>query len=192
MQFKNAIQLLFIFCLAQTVSAQKYLSVEKAEITKEWEGNDFNSSKTLMENIADASQFTIFTKLLKDERLRENLEKNEMVTIFIFTDESFLELPKKSRDSILGNPLITQKLVKHLSVPGRMDQHSLKMAVLKNGGKAYLSTLSGESLGVREVNGELQLVDSDNRIATFVASDFYHKNGFFHIVNGLIFPETKE
>ena len=192
MRFKLPILLLFILGLSNYINAQKYLSLEKAEVSKEWQGNVFTSSKTLSENIAAATQFTILTDLLKDSKLQGSLDKNEMVTVFVFTDASFSKLAKKSKDSILGNPLITQKLVKYLSVPGRVDQHSLKMAVTKNGGKAYLATLSGEKLGVKEVDGVFKLVDSANRTATIIASDFYYKKGFFHIIDGLVFPEPKE
>lgn len=188
MQFKNLILLLFLINLANPVIAQKYLSTESVKVSKEWNGNKFTSTNTFSENIAEAKTLAFFAKICDDEGLLAEIEKEEMVTIFAITDSAFLKMPEKSRDSILSNKDMTRSLVKYLTVPGRLDSHSLRMAVVKNGGKAYLATLNGEKLGVREINGELQLIDSENRTATFVEADFYHKNGFFHIVEGFVFP----
>lgn len=192
MHFKNTILLLFIACLGTTVSAQKYLSTGKVEVSKEWEGNNFTSTKTFTENITEAPQFKILAKLLKNDILRHKLENEEMVTIFAMTDASFLQLSEKSRDSILGNTALINSMVKYLAVPGRIDSNSLQQEVTKNGGKTSMKTLDGQTLSIRKSNGNLQLVDSENRTATIIASDFYHKNGFFHIVSGLIFPASEE
>lgn len=192
MNFKNAFFIIFISFLGIQASAQKYLSVDKTDVSKEWKGNDFTSTKTFAENLEEAPQFTILTGILKSDALRQTLEKEEMVTIFAMTDTTFLELPEESRDSILGNIKLTSSMVKYLSVPGRVDSFSLKSALKKSNGSIFLATLEGEKLGVREVNGQLQLIDSENRTARIIASDFYHKNGFFHIVEGLVFPASEE
>lgn len=191
MNLKNAFLLIFICFLSIQVSSQKYLSADKVEVIKEWKGNKFTSTKTILENIEQAPQFTILTSILKGDVLREALAKEEMVTIFAMTDAAFLELPKKSRDSILGNTNLTKSMVKYLSVPGRVDSYSLKTALKKNNGTVFLATLEGEKLQVKEIEGQLQLIDSEKRNAKIIASDFYHKNGFFHIVEGLVFPASE-
>ena len=190
MNFKNAFILVIITFLGFQASAQKYLSAETKEIATEWNGNMFTSTKTFVKNIEEAPQFTTLTAFLKNDALRKALEKEEMVTIFAMTDTAFLELPEKDRDSILGNTNITNSMVKYLSVPGRVDSYSLTSALKKKNGTIFLATLEGEKLGVEEINGQLQLIDSEKRTARIIASDFYHKNGFFHIIEGLIFPSS--
>lgn len=192
MRIKNTFLLLFIVCLGTTVSAQKYISTNTAEVSKTLGESTFTSNKTFYENIEEAPDFTILAKILKNEPSRKKLESQEMVTFFAIADEAFLNLSKKSRDSILGNSKIINSVVKYMAVPGRVDSNTLKNEIAKKGGTIYLKTLEGENLGVRETNGALQLVDSENRTATIIAQDFYHKNGFFHIVNGLIFPPSEE
>jgi hypothetical protein len=64
-------------------------------------------------------------------------------------------------------------------------------AIEKNGGKAYFTTLSGETIGVKMLDGRVVLFDSEKNIATITASNFYHKNGFFHIINGLLYPSAE-
>ncbi|MEH6764990.1 MAG: fasciclin domain-containing protein [Aequorivita antarctica] len=192
MQFKNTFLLLFMVCLVTTVSAQKYLSTNNDEVSKTLGESTFTSNKTFYENIEDAPDFTILAKILKNDPSRKKLESQEMVTFFAISDEAFLNLSKKGRDSILGNSKIINSVLKYLAVPGRVDSYTLKSEIAKKGGTIYLKTLEGENLGVRETNGELQLVDSENRTATIIAQDFYHKNGYFHIIDGLIFPASEE
>jgi uncharacterized surface protein with fasciclin (FAS1) repeats len=36
------------------------------------------------------------------------------------------------------------------------------------------------------------LIDEHKNIARVIAPDYYHKNGFFHIIDGLIFPPSEE
>jgi uncharacterized surface protein with fasciclin (FAS1) repeats len=83
-------------------------------------------------------------------------------------------------------------MVKHLVVPGRLDSYSLKAAVEKQGGLAHLTTLQGDKLDIKEKDHQLILMDSEGNTAAVVAADFYHKNGFFHIVDGLVFPPSKK
>lgn len=191
MKIKNILILLVLIGFCNSLSAQKYLSTANVDVTKEWKGNDFTSKKSFAENIQDAPQFTVLKKILKDDALRKSLESQEMVTIFAIADEGFLKLPKEKRDSILGNKQIVNSIVKFLAISGRMDSYTLKAAVKRHGGVAYLATLNGQKLGIKEENGQLMLVDDQNNTATITDTDFYHKNGFFHIIDGLVFPSSE-
>lgn len=192
MQFKTVILLLLIINFASPSIAQKYLSAENVKVSKDWKGITFTSTKTFSENISEAKTLGFFADILKNKDLQSQLDDEEMVTIFVITDDAFMKMNEKSRDSIITNKNITQSIVKYLTIPGRLDSHGLKMAVLKNGGTAQLSTLNGHNLSVKEVNGKLLLIDSENRTATVTATDFYHKNGFFHIVDGIVFPPEEK
>lgn len=190
MQFKNTFLLLFIICFGGSVFAQKYISKSNTEVSKVLGHSNFTSRKTFFENIEEAPDFTILAKILKTDPARGTLEKQEMVTIFAIADESFLNLPKKTRDSILGNRRLLTSMLEYLAVPGRLDSNSLKTAVQKNSGKAYLTTVQGQLLEIKEEAGQLVLVDGHGNSATIIAPDFYHKNGFFHVIDGLIFPPS--
>ncbi len=190
MQLKNTFLILFMIGFGATVSAQKYISTKSAEVSKVLGESKFTSSKTFFENIEEAPDFTILAKILKNDQFRKTLESQEMVTIFALADEAFMNLSKKSRDSILGNKRLVSSIVKYLAVPGRLDSNSLKNAVEKNGGKAYLTTVEGQRLAIKEEAGQLILIDENNNIARIIAPDFYHKNGFFHIIGGIVFPPS--
>ena len=191
MHLKNISLLLFLALSPIVVSAQKYLSKKSQEINKQWNDNNFSSSKTFVENISNASEFSLLSKILKERSLLESLDKPEMVTIFAITDKAFSTLNKKERDSVLGDKRLVSSIVKFMTIPGRVDKNVLQIAVKKHGGKAYLTTLNGENLGVTQKDGQLYLIDSEGRLAAITATNFYHKNGLFHIVDGVIFPTSK-
>ncbi len=188
MNIKTSLFIVFTILFSVNASAQKYKAQENVNVSKEWNDIIFSSDKTFVENIVNATQFSMLAIALKNENLRNALENEEMITVFAVTNTGFNSLSKTKRDSIVGNAEIFTRLVKFYSIAGRLDSHTLLQAVEKNGGKAYLSTLQGTTLGIRKANGRLQLFDSENNTATVIASDFYHKNGFFHIVDGVVFP----
>ncbi len=192
MFLKKISLLLFIIACGNLVSAQKYLSKEMPEVSKEWHENTFTSTKSFSENIVEAPEFTILSKILKDDPLAEAIKKNEMVTIFAFSDEAFSKMGRKQKDSLLGNQKLMISVVKYLTVPGRIDKHGLETEAKKRDGKFYLATVNGQNLGVIEKEGQLYLVDYQGRMAAITETDFYHKNGFFHIIDGLVFPDSKE
>lgn len=191
MLIKNISIILFIVVCGNVISAQKYLSKEMPEISSEWNENNFTSTKTFTENIQDAPEFKNLSKILKDGFLAEAIEKNEMVTVFALSDAAFNKMEKKVKDSVMGNPQILISMVKHLTVPGRIDKHGLITEAKKHNGTFLLATLTGENLIVNEKEGKLYLTDSEGNRAEIIATDFYHKNGFFHIIDGVIFSDSK-
>ena len=190
MRFKN---LSFIaFCLIITsVSAQKYSSGSTSEAKTTWEGISFSSEKTIQENINQAPKLSIIANVASNSELVAALAKEEMVSVFVPMDIAFENLSKKERKSLLANTSKLSSMVKFLTIPGRVDLNSLTTAIEKNGGTAYFATLSGETIGAKMLNGQVVLFDSEKNIATITASNFYHKNGFFHIIDELVYPSEK-
>lgn len=188
---KNISLLLFIVVCGNLVSAQKYLSKEMPEISEEWNENTFTSTKTFIENIGGAQEFTILSAILKDNSLAKSIENNEMVTVFAFSDAAFSEYSKKEKNALLANKQMMNSVVKYLIVPGRIDKHGLETEAKKHKDQFYLATLLGEKLKVIEEGGQLYLIDMEGRRAAITATNFTHKNGFFHIIDGLVFPNIK-
>lgn len=133
-------------------------------------------------------KLSIIAKVTADNALVSAFAKEEMVTIFLPMDSAFENLSKRDRKELLSNTPRLTEMMKFLTIPGRVDLNSLTTAIEKNGGTAYFTTLSGETIGVKKVNGQVVLFDSENNMAVITASNFYHKNGFFHIINSLVYP----
>jgi len=184
------LSLFILVCFS--VNAQKYTKTDTSIATKTWKGNTFSSSKTFVENITDVAEFTQLVKALEKGKTIQSIEKEEMVTIFAISNKGFVTF-KNLQDSIPDpskKAAIKEVLTYHI-IPGRVDSHSLKIATQK-GTVAYFSTVQGENLGVKEENGQLFLVDKIGNTSLISATDFYHTKGFFHIVDGIVLPETKD
>ena len=193
MKMKNYV-LVFLLLSSCLITAQKYSNTSQDEVSKEWNGNTFSSKKSFFENIKGIQNLSFLIEALQNEDFRNKLESEEMITIFAPLDQSFLKLPKKTSDSIVNysNGDLLKSIVKYHIVPGRIDYHSLLKSIKVNNGIAYFSTIEGEKLGIKEINGELLLFDSKNNTSIIKAYDFYHKNGLFHFVEGIVFPVSEE
>lgn len=170
---------------------QKYLSKEGEEVTMNWNSIAFSSNKTLAENLAQSADFSIYNKLLENEKLLNQLKNEEMVTVFAIVDSAFSDLKKKQKDSLFANKSGVEKMITFLAIPGRVDRNGMEVAAKNNKGKARYATLNGTELNVVLVDGKLLLQDPNGRKAGFVATNFYHKNGIFHIIDNRLSPIKK-
>lgn len=192
MKFRNPL-IALVFCFAfTTITAQKYVDKSSKEATSEWNGTTFSSTKTFAENIERIESFSFLKGILKDEALSKTLANEEMVTIFAPLNSSFESLKKSDRKELLADKVRVSKTIKYLVVPGRVDLNSIKKSVYRSGKTMYLNTLSDEKLGAKMVDGKIYLFDAQNNMAELTASNFYHKNGLFHIIDGLVYPDAGE
>ena len=182
--------LLLIALISFTATAQKYKNTENVTVTKNCNGIAFSSTKSFAENIAEVADFSFMKKALENESLLKVLESEEMITVFAISNKGFAKLQEK-KDSIFSNSQekVLTAIIKYHVIPGRVDSNSIKKSIKRHGGITYYTTLQKENLGIKEENGELVLVDTEGNTSVISATDFYHKNGFFHIVDGIVLPE---
>ena len=186
MNFKHILCVAFI-ALFTVANAQKYKSTSATSITKEWQGVTFTSDKTLQENIAQSSSFSIMASILENESLTTQLYSQEMITVFVTSNTSFMSLEEDTRKALLADNQRVSQLVKFLTIPGRVDKNAIEKAVSVSGGTAYFITLEGEKLAVTKKEETFVISDSKGNSAVIKETDFYHKNGFFHTVEGIAF-----
>ncbi len=193
MRLKKYSLLLLLVLLVNTITAQKYIKTDSKTVTKEWKGYTFSSSKPLVENISEVSELSSLKRALSKKAINNLLEAEEMITVFAITNNGFSELQTK-HDSIFDASKTKQltAIITYHVVPGRVDSHSIKNEVERKGGIAYYATLQGEKLGIKEEYGQLLLVDAKGNTSVISATDFFHKNGFFHIVEGIVLPKAAE
>ena len=185
-------RLLFFILLINTIGfAQKYTKTDTSELSKNWNETTFYASKTFTENITEIPSFSTLKKDLELGSSTKEIEDQEMVTIFAMTNNAYEKL-QGLNDSIFDIVPITNRIaiIKYHVIPGRVDKRSIKKAIQYKGGIAYFMTLQGVKLGIKEENSQLFLVDSFGNTSVISATDFYHKNGFFHIVEGYVLPTS--
>ncbi len=189
MNYQKYFFLVALLTFSYSSFAQKYTNADNSEVTKKWNETTFYSSKTFSENIAEVLDFSILSDNLEIGSSSKTIEGEEMVTIFAMTNNGYEKL-NAVQDSIFNSSLAANKvaIIKYHVIPGRVDSHSIKKAVKRKDGIAYFSTLQGEKLGMKEDNGQLFLIDAKGNRSLISATDFYHKNGFFHIVEGYVLP----
>lgn len=180
MKFK--IVLLLCLITAITASAQKYTNTKTQITTKEWKGLTFSSEKSIFRNIENTDEFSKAAPLFKDGIIAEDA----MLTAFVMVNSSFDKLDEEQEESLFADT--SKSFITYHLVPGRVDSHALVRAVANGNGTAFYDTILGQRLGVREVAGKLVLFDELGNTANVIATDYYHKNGFFHIIDGLLLP----
>jgi len=182
----------FFLLISWIGNAQKYTSIDSTVVTKSWNGTTFSSIKTFAENIAESSELSLLKKAMETTATAKTIEDQEMVTVFAITNKGFAKYQEK-KDSIfsVSNAPFLASVIKFHSIPGRVDRYSLKNAIKRSHQTVYYATLQGEKIGIKEENGQLYLVDSEGNTSLISATDFYHKNGFFHIVDGIVYPTKK-
>jgi uncharacterized surface protein with fasciclin (FAS1) repeats len=183
---------LAILAFSSIVSAQKYKSVATQEITKDWQGVQFSSTQTLEQNISKSASFTVMAEVLKSESLQATLNKEEMITVFVSNDASFNALDDTTREALLKDTERLSKMVSFHTVPGRLDKMAIEKAISFNDGTAYFLTLEGAKLKATKEGDLIYLSDNNGNRAVVKETNFYHKNGFFHIVEGIAYATKKE
>ena len=192
MSLKNLLSVaLFLFVL--NVSAQKYTNVEAVNTSKSYEGDSFSSINTFVQNVNSSDSFSVLSEILENEQLRNVIESEEMVTIFAPLDTSFSKLSDDEKEAFMLDTDLQSQFLKMHTIPGRMDLASLKKAIEQNNGRAQLKTLAGTKLtAIANKRGEVFINDQNGNKAQIVETNFYHKNGFFHLIDGVAAPTKKE
>lgn len=183
-------KLLFFALLISAIGfAQKYTKTDTSELSKKWNETTFYASKSFTENITEVPSFSTLKKNLELGSSAKEIEDQEMVTIFAMTNNGYEKL-QGVNDSIFDIVPIANRIaiIKYHVIPGRVDKRSIKKSIQHKGEIAYFTTIQGVKLGVKEENSQLFLVDSFGNTSVISATDFYHKNGFFHIVDGYVLP----
>jgi len=178
--------LLICFIATITASAQKYTNTKTQITTKEWKGLSFSSEKSIFQNIQNADSFSKAAPLFKTGVIADDA----MLTAFVMVDNSFSTLEEDEEKSLFANSW--KSFITYHLIPGRVDSNALTKAVANGNGTAFFDTVLGQRLGVKEVNGKLVLFDGQGNTANIIGKDYYHKNGFFHIVDGLLMPSSEQ
>lgn len=183
---KLNILLVALFAFTFTATAQKYTNTKTQKTTKEWNGLTFSSEKSMFQNLESSSEFSKAAPLFKDGVI----EDDAMLTAFVMIDKSFSNLEEDKQKKLFGDTW--KSFITYHFIPGRVDANSLEKAIAKGNGTAYFTTVLGQRLGAKRVGSDIVLFDGSGNTAKVIATDFRHRNGFFHIIDGLLLPSTEQ
>ena len=148
-------------------------------------------TRDIVDNAVNSADHTTLVAAVKAAGLVETLKGAGPFTVFAPTNAAFAALPEGTVPMLLEpkhKDQLTGVLTYHV-VPGRYDAAALIEAVRTGGGKAALTTASGESLQVL-MNGERNLVvrDAKGGSANISTYDVIQSNGIIHVVDKVLLP----
>lgn len=131
---------------------------------------------TITDLVVQNDNFSTLETAVTRANLASTLSGTGPFTVFAPTDAAFSKLPQGALQQLLDNPdRLTNALQYHV-VSGRLTADELQ-------GRDYVTTLTGERLPVRMMNGQLMVGGAMVEMANVEAS-----NGIVHGVNEVLMP----
>jgi uncharacterized surface protein with fasciclin (FAS1) repeats len=147
-------------------------------------------TKTIVANAVNSADHTTLVAAVKAAGLVDTLNSAGPFTVFAPTNAAFDQLPAGTVDTLLkpeNKATLTKVLTYHV-VSGRYDSKALGKLIKKGNGKAWLKTVSGDTLTAMMDGGKIVLRDEKGGTSTVTTADVYQSNGVIHVVNAVLLP----
>ena len=147
-------------------------------------------TKTIVANAVNSADHTTLVAAVKAAGLVDTLNSAGPFTVFAPTNAAFDQLPAGTVDTLLkpeNKATLTKVLTYHV-VSGRYDSKALGKLIKKGKGKAWLKTVSGDTLTAMMDGGNIVLRDEKGGTSTVTTADVYQSNGVIHVVNAVLLP----
>lgn len=135
---------------------------------------------SILELAKGTSEHTMLVAALYSADIVQTLSSHQPLTIFAPDDAAFRKLEVNSTD-ILSDPDLGS-LLRHHMVAGKWTLAQIIEAIDMGGGSATLETLSGESIELTVVDGNILL----NGLVAFVTPDLEAADGIIHSIDGVL------
>lgn len=147
-------------------------------------------TKTIVANAMNSADHTTLVAAVKAAGLVDTLNGKGPYTVFAPTNAAFDQLPAGTVDTLLkpeNKGMLTKVLTYHV-VSGNYDSTTLAKLIKKGKGKAWLKTVSGDTLTVMMAGDNIVLRDEKGGTATVTTANVYQSNGVIHVVNAVLLP----
>ncbi len=178
------------FGLAALMSVAALAGGQAQEKTVMVGGAAMYPSKDIIDNAVNSKDHTTLVAAVKAAGLVDTLKGAGPFTVFAPTNAAFEKLPAGTVETLL-KPENKDKLKTILTyhvVAGKLDAEALMERVKTGGGKAELTTVSGDKLWVVASGDRLQLRDEKGHMAAISTPDVYQSNGVIHVINTVVMP----
>jgi uncharacterized surface protein with fasciclin (FAS1) repeats len=155
-------------------------------------GQPMYPSKDIVDNAVNSADHKTLVAAVKAAGLVDTLKGKGPYTVFAPTDSAFARLPAGAVDGLLkpeSKGALTKVLTYHV-VPGRYDFAALQKEIVKQGGKARLTTASGGALSFA-MNGahNIQVMDESGHTANISTYDVAQSNGVINVIDTVLMPQ---
>ncbi len=166
-------------------------TAEPDEMTTMVGGADMLPSRNIIENAVNSADHTTLVAAIKAAGLVETLSGAGPFTVFAPTNAAFDALPAGTVDTLLlpaSKDTLTKILTAHV-VAGDLKAADLIAKAAEMGGKANLTTVSGDTLTVSVENGQAYVSDESGGKSEVTIADVDQSNGVIHVVNAVLLPK---
>ncbi len=183
------------FALLMTVASLAIAGVAAPALTQEQTvtvgGAPMYPSKNIIQNAVNSKDHTTLVAAVKAAGLVDTLQGPGPFTVFAPTNAAFAKLPPGTVDALLkpeAKDKLTGVLTYHV-VPGRLSAKDLIEAAKKNGGKAELKTVEGETIAVENMgNNMLVIRDAKGNASKVTIQNVFQSNGVIHVIDSVLLP----
>lgn len=154
-------------------------------------GAEMYPSRNIIQNAVNSADHTTLVAGVKTAGLVETLSGLGPFTVFAPTNAAFAALPVGTVETLL-KPENKAKLVKILTahvVAGDMTAATLMEKASMMGGKAKLTTVSGDTLTFWSKDGKAYVADENGGAAEITIANVDQSNGVIHVVNKVLLPK---
>ena len=166
------------------------MSTAMASNTVRVGGAEMYPTKTIVDNAANSPIHTTLVKAVKAAGLVDTLKGPGPFTVFAPTDEAFGRVPSSTLNNLMmpSNKAALTKVLTYHVVPGRITASDLAAKIRAGGGTATYTTVEGEPLTFKMMNGSVMLTGMGGSNAYVTQPDVMQSNGVIHVVNGVLLP----
>ena len=147
-------------------------------------------NKTIVENAANSADHTTLVAAVTAAGLADTLSGPGPFTVFAPTNAAFAKLPAGTVDTLVlpeNRETLTKILTYHV-VPGRLAAADVLAAIQAGGGRAALTTVSGDTLTASLRGDQVILTDEKGGVATVTQADVFQSNGVIHVTDTVSMP----
>ena len=188
---KRLITVLLMLCFTAVTWGQKYKTGGDSQAYRIIETDTVFANKTLYDNIKNMPDFSITAKIMELTGAQEELNTLGMCTVFLPSNQAFSALDEDALKALLS-PANAQRLkdafMSHV-VTGRVDANSYARMAAANQGSAIFRSPGAidPELTVAGTTAYLSVPNAPK--ATITATNYFHAQGYLHIVDGFLLPE---
>jgi len=153
-------------------------------------GAAMNSNRTIVENVVNSRDHTTLVAAVTAAGLVETLSGPGPFTVFAPTNAAFAKLPAGTVETLVqpaNRATLTKILTAHV-VSGRVSAADLTAAIRAGGGRAVLTTVSGDTLVATMEGGGVVLTDEMGGKARVTQADVFQSNGVVHVTDTVSLP----
>ena len=147
-------------------------------------------NRTIVENAANSADHTTLVAAVTAAGLVETLSGPGPFTVFAPTNAAFARLPAGTVESLVqpaNRATLTRILTAHV-VAGRVSAADVLSAIQAGGGRAALTTVSGDTLVATLEGGSVILTDEKGGKARVTQADVFQSNGVIHVTDTVSMP----